>query len=131
MLPLGRVRPNQANSYCDGQKQNGVPQILSYVSTDAKNWEFLGVPWHGETENWGPRIECPYQFNIGNTTVLKMSAPGGAKHGSDWYMTGSLTGNGSTFVPTVSTAAGHPTTFAFAVLAHATASVTPSVPGLV
>ena len=38
----GLLRPHQLNGYCDGNKQDGLPQVLSYTSTDFKSWEYLG-----------------------------------------------------------------------------------------
>lgn len=100
MLPLGRERPHQANGYCDGTKQDGLPQILQYESTDLATFRYLGVPWNGTHADWGPRIECPYEV-LGlkpNRSVLVLSAPG---LGQDFFEVGfSPPGNnGSTFTP--------------------------------
>lgn len=110
-----RLRPHQLNGYCDGTKQDGTPQILSYVSDDFKTWQFLGEPWLHNTSSWPsprdpsqhihvPRVECPYQLEVGNSygdkvpqQVLKLSLAG---TGKDYAFVGSTAGsNGSTFVP--------------------------------
>ena len=118
------VRPHQGTGYCDGRKQDGTPQVLSYVSSDFKTWEFLGEQWtwHGWTwpiptasANDGrlvvgkpqmahvPRVECPYQHTdqLTSQTILKLSMAG---TGKDFVFVGSLQqGNGSSFVPDVAT----------------------------
>lgn len=44
----------------------------------------------------GPRVECPYQINVGSKTLLKISA---TAFGKDFLFVGSSVGNGSKFVP--------------------------------
>jgi len=55
----GLLRPHQLNGYCDGTKQDGLPQVLSYVSDDFVHWEFLGEQWKADNgtaigRKWGP-----------------------------------------------------------------------------
>jgi len=97
----GTLRPHQGTGYCDGSKQDGLPQVLSYVSEDFKTWSYLGEQWRGDGgamsgRRWGPRVECPYQINVRNHTLLKISA---VAFGHDFLFVGSTTGNGSAFVP--------------------------------
>lgn len=85
--------------YCDGKTQDGLPQVLSYVSTDLKRWQYLGEQWKGDNgsaagRRWGPRVECPYQFNIRSHTLLKISA---VAFGTDVLFVGQALGNGSRF----------------------------------
>ena len=116
IMSANRTRPGQLNGYCDGTKQDGTPQILSYVSDDFKSWQYLGEPWGHHTSHWPtpvgpkhvPRVECPYQFETdvdqgtvsaaANTTqLLKVSLAG---TGQDYAFVGSTAGsNGSTFTP--------------------------------
>ena len=104
----GTLRPHQGTGYCDGSKQDGLPQVLSYVSEDFKTWSYLGEQWRGDGgamsgRRWGPRVECPYQINVRNHTLLKISA---VAFGHDFLFVGSTTGNGSAFVPDEGTAQG-------------------------
>lgn len=78
--------------------------MLSYISEDMQTWQYLGEQWHGNRV-WGPRVECPYQTQVGinNITILKISAPG---KGNDYFFVGMIDGNGSTFQPSAATAGG-------------------------
>ena len=77
---------------CDtrGGTSCSTPQILSYASSDLRNWQYLGEQWRYGSPLWPmhvplirqqsftvPRIECPYQWqDQANRTVLKLSLPG-------------------------------------------------------
>ena len=54
------------------------------------------LKWRCQGRTWGPRVECPYQINIGNRTLLKISAVG---YGKDVLFSGAALGNGSRFEP--------------------------------
>lgn len=93
-------------------RQCGTPQILSYASTDMTSWQYLGEQWSFPSGRWpvpaplrpvhpSPfdvvRTECPYEWRDGEgRTLIKLSMPG---MGRDYVFVGSMTGNGSTFVP--------------------------------
>eukprot|EP01047_Picozoa_sp_COSAG01_P043025 COSAG01_NODE_3796_length_5688_cov_4.251208_3_plen_304_part_00 len=120
IMAHGRVRPHQGTGYCDGAKQDGTPQVLSYVSSDLKTWRYLGEQFRHPAWTWPsptadvsaagqlvitkprmqhvPRVECPYQHTdlLTNKTILKLSMAGTAK---DYVLVGTLPGNGSSFVP--------------------------------
>ena len=121
----GRLRPQQLKGYCDGTKQDGTPQILSYVSDDFATWTYLGEPWAHNSSQWPspggvpgappahvPRVECPYQLEVAMgygggggsgggddddaQQLLKLSLAG---TGKDYVFVGSTAGsNGSAFV---------------------------------
>ena len=69
----GTIRPHQLNGYCDGTKQDGLPQVLSYVSTDFKTWEYLGEQWKGDGGSMeGRRCELiHFRVGLDDTTRLR------------------------------------------------------------
>ena len=92
-------------------RQCGTPQILSYRSSDLRTWEYLGEQWSFPSGQWpvpapyqpfhpAPfdvvRTECPYVWDDGDRTLVKLSMPG---FGRDYVFVGGMTGNGSHFVP--------------------------------
>lgn len=122
IMANGTVRPHQGEGYCDGKKQDGTPQVLSYVSSDFRSWEYLGEQFQWTGWTWPlptaghidgrlvieqprmlhvPRVECPYQYtDEHNSTILKLSMAGTSK---DFVFVGSLQGNGSSFAPDAAT----------------------------
>ena len=62
----GRTRPHQLNGYCDGPKQDGLPQVLSYVSDDFKNWQYLGEQWKGELSGLSPCLTVKWRCRLGH-----------------------------------------------------------------
>jgi beta-fructofuranosidase len=66
---------------CGGHRDGGHGRILLYTSDDLEKWQFLGVPFEGEEDNW----ECPNFFKLGNKWVLIYSP-----HGLVRYYTGTF-----------------------------------------
>lgn len=52
LMANGTVRPHQGTGYCDGRKQDGMPQILAYESEDFKVWKYVGEPFQHREWLW-------------------------------------------------------------------------------
>ena len=57
IMANGTVRPHQGTGYCDGNRQDGTPQILAYVSDDFETWEYLGETWQHSEWTWNGNLE--------------------------------------------------------------------------
>lgn len=59
-------------------------KVLLYRSPDLRDWEYLGVLYHGDP-SLGAMWECPDFFRLGDRYVLIVSVNGSGRQGAVWF----------------------------------------------